>query len=104
MGRRKYPTLTPAEVKAILVRWSFAEKNREGSHVQYEHLPDDKDDQRRIVTVDTGEKEFDDFLIKSMIRQSGLTREEFYGATKRTARRASVEAIQIQQSPEPETE
>jgi hypothetical protein len=31
--------------------------------------------------------EFDDRLIKIMISQSGFTREEFYGATKSTAKK-----------------
>jgi hypothetical protein len=35
-------------------------------------------------------REFDDYLIKNMIRQSGMTREKFYGATKRTAQKAPV--------------
>ena len=95
MSRRKYPPLTPAEVKAILTRWSFAEKNREGSHAQFERLADHRDRQRRVVTVDLAEREFDEFLIKSMIRQSGLTREEFYGATKKTAKRASVAFVEL---------
>jgi hypothetical protein len=42
------------------------------------------------VTVDVSRAEFREDLMKSMIRQSNPTREEFYSATKRTARKASV--------------
>jgi hypothetical protein len=52
--------------------------------------------------VDTGYPEFDDSLIKSMIRQSNRTREMFYGATKRTAAKASVRHIRIATSTDTE--
>ena len=101
MGKRRFPPLTPAEVRAILVALRFSEKNQEGDHVQYERLADGRR-QRAIVTVDTGVRDFDEYLVKSMIRQSGFTRDEFYGATKRTARRADVPALG--KVPEPEEE
>jgi hypothetical protein len=44
---------------------------------------------RAIVTVDVGKREFDDFLIKSMIRQSGFDRNEFYAA-RATAKKAGL--------------
>jgi len=37
--------------------------------------------------VDVNEDVFDEYLIKSMIRQSGRTREQFYGATKKTGKK-----------------
>lgn len=89
MGQRKYPPLTPAEVESILRALKFEYKRQEGSHRHYERQKDDTHP-RSIVTVDMTVKEFDDFLIKSMVRQSNFTREQFYGATKRTAKRASV--------------
>jgi predicted RNA binding protein YcfA (HicA-like mRNA interferase family) len=90
MGKRRYPPLTPSEVCAILTEWSFKRKNQEGSHRQYEGVIKG---QRKIVTVDMAEDDFDDFLVKSMISQSGLTREQFYGATKKTAKKASVPLV-----------
>ncbi len=48
---------------------------------------------RSIVTVDVKLAEFDDYILKSMIEQSNHSREEFYGATKRTARKASVRLL-----------
>ncbi len=41
---------------------------------------------RQLVTVDNY-SEFDETLIKIMISQSGFTREQFYGATKKTGRK-----------------
>jgi len=38
---------------------------------------------RSVVTVDMGIREFGERLIKSMIRQSNHTKEEFYGALDR---------------------
>jgi hypothetical protein len=75
MGKRKHPRLTPSEVTAILTGFGFTA--------------------RSIVTVDMAYSEFDDDLIKSMIRQSNRSREMFYGATKRTARKASVQFLKL---------
>ncbi|MFQ6014051.1 MAG: type II toxin-antitoxin system HicA family toxin [Anaerolineae bacterium] len=86
---RRYPPLSPREVIAILVARSFALTRTRGSHEQYEGLIRGK---WRRVTVDVHYSDFDDRLIKSMIRQSGLTREEFYGSTKRTARKINLRA------------
>lgn len=93
MGQKKYPPLTPSEVTAILSTLGFVFKNKEGSHSQYERCADGKR-LRAVVSVDTAEREFDDFLIKSMIGQSKFTRDQFYGATKRTAKRAGVPVFQ----------
>ena len=44
--------------------------------------------QRRIVTLDVKYREIGDpRLLKSIIRQAGMTREEFYCSTERTARK-----------------
>ncbi len=99
MGQRKYPPLTPSEVAAILRSLGFALAREEGSHAHYE-CPAKGDLPRSIVTVDTGYREFDDSLIKSMIRQSMRTREAFYGATKRTAAKASVKFTRLATSPD----
>jgi predicted RNA binding protein YcfA (HicA-like mRNA interferase family) len=90
MGQRKHPPLTLSEVIAILRGLGFAEARREGSHAQYE-CRESKHYPRSIVTVDMGYRDFDESRIKTMIRQSNRTREQFYGATKGTARKASVQ-------------
>jgi predicted RNA binding protein YcfA (HicA-like mRNA interferase family) len=99
MGQRRYPTLTPAEVVAILKAHKFSKKNEVGTHAQYE-CSKTSEYPRSVVTVDMGYREFDDGLIKNMIRQSNRSRELFYGATKRTASRASVPFLKLIPSPE----
>ncbi len=94
MGQRKYPPLTPSEVVAILVALGFRFDRKEGSHAQYERLADAKR-QRSIVTVDMAEKDFADFLMKNMIASSGFTRDQFYGATKGSARKANVKQFTL---------
>ena len=89
MGQRRFPPLTPDEVEAILRACGFEKKRQEGSHAQWERAADGRR-LRSIVTVDVPRAEVREDLMKSMIRQSNLTREEFYSATKRTARKASV--------------
>src|SRR4051794_7713222 len=92
MGQKKYPPLTPNEVVEILSRVGFSKRGQEGSHAQYfkagseNHITSN-------VTVDMAYREFDCDLIKSMIRQSNYSRDEFYGATKRSARKAGVKLL-----------
>ena len=86
MGRRRYPPLTPYEVVAVLKSLGFAFKRQDGSHAHYECAADEKR-QRALVTVDMSVDAFWEELMKSMIRQSGFSREQFYGATKGTAKK-----------------
>jgi predicted RNA binding protein YcfA (HicA-like mRNA interferase family) len=83
MGTRKYPPRTPSEVISILQSLGFSFKRQTGSHQHFERVSG-KNGKRCIVTVDTSIGEFWEELIKSMIGQSGFSREQFYGATKRT--------------------
>lgn len=99
MGKRKYPPLTPSEVVAILKSLGFTQVRQESSHVHYEHKAC-REFPRSIVTVDTGYQEFDESLLKSMIRQSNRPREMFYGATKKTARKAAVQFVRFSTSVE----
>ena len=96
MGQRYYPPLTPAEVVAVLKQLGFEFKVQHGSHAQYEHAAKSKIP-RSVVTVDMAEDEFGDFLMSSMVRQSNRSREEFYGATKRSAKNASVPFTKVRQ-------
>jgi|SRR5580698_871044 predicted RNA binding protein YcfA (HicA-like mRNA interferase family) len=102
MGQRRYPLLTCSEVQAILQRLGFKKDRHVGSHEQYVCEASEKYP-RSIVTVDTSYPEFGDIkLMKSMIRQSNRTREEFYGATKKTAQKASVKFVKLSTSTDPE--
>jgi predicted RNA binding protein YcfA (HicA-like mRNA interferase family) len=74
----KYPPLTPAEVEKILERAGFTLKRTSGSHNQWEGTVKGM---RRLVTVDQLSRSSETFgkkLMKSMIRQSGMTNDEFY--------------------------
>ncbi len=84
---RKYPPLTPREVIAILQARGFDYDHSRGSHEYYSGVLKGK---RRFVTVDKSYKEFDIDRIKDMIDQSGMTREEFYGSTRRTAKKINL--------------
>ena len=44
-------------------------------------------DKRRIVAVARSHDEFCDWVLKSMIEQSGMTKNEFYGMTETTAKK-----------------
>lgn len=51
---------------------------------------------RRKVTVDVAENECYEDLIKSMIRQSGMSREEFYRSSKRAAKKINMRMMEFQ--------
>ena len=86
MGKQKYPVLKHSEVIDIIRALGFVFKRQTASHAHYERTPDSKIPERKLVTVGAY-SEFDDDLIKSMVRQSGFSREDFYGATKKTAKK-----------------
>lgn len=86
---KAYPPLSPDEVIEILTALGFSHKRTTGSHAHYER-PASASCERAIVTVDLAEKEFDRSLMQSMIRQSKVPRQRFYGATKPSAKKASV--------------
>jgi len=74
----KYPLLTPSEVEKILKRAGFSLKRTSGSHNQWEGIINGK---RRLVTVDHLSRSSETLgrrLMNLMIRQSGLTKKEFY--------------------------
>lgn len=75
----QHPPLNAAQVEAILVKAGFTFKRNEGSHFIWEGYIKGK---RRIVPVDHlgGQKSetFSRGLLNRMIRESGLTKKEFY--------------------------
>ena len=84
---RKYPPLAPREVIAILRSRGLVYDHSHGSHEYYSGILKGK---RRFVTVDVNYSEFSIRRIKDMIDQSGLSREEFYGSTERTAKKINL--------------
>ena len=95
---KKFPSLTYQEVITILKVRGFEFKDQQGSHEQYEAIIKNK---KRKVTVDKNDSPYDDFILRSMVEQSGLSREEFYTATKSTAKKINLRKIAILQ---PQTE
>lgn len=75
MGK-KLPLLKPREVEANLRSLGFTFKRQDGSHRQYERTADGSRP-RSVVTVDVGKRQFSKDLMKSMIRQSNFTADEF---------------------------
>jgi predicted RNA binding protein YcfA (HicA-like mRNA interferase family) len=93
MGK-KMPKLKLREVKANLTSLGFRWKRTDGSHETWER-PADATRKRAIVTVDAAETQFGEFLMRSMIRQSGFSREEFCpGILKVAAKSETVPATE----------
>lgn len=84
MGRKAYPPLTPREVIKILTTRGFHFVSSQSSHHNYGCTRGGKFFK---VTVDIKYETFGIDLIKSMIRQSGLAKEQFYCSTKSTAKK-----------------
>lgn len=72
----KLPILTGREIIKALEKAGFQKRNQTGSHVHLIGI--DKENKKRLVTVpDHGNTEIPKGTLLSIIRQSGLTREEF---------------------------
>lgn len=81
---KKYPSLKPNEVIRCLKALGFVYIKCQGDHYYYE-----KGD--RIVQVDIGEKQgFASPGMQIIINNSGYSREIFYGATKKTAKKIGI--------------
>ncbi|MDZ7698481.1 MAG: type II toxin-antitoxin system HicA family toxin [Deltaproteobacteria bacterium] len=76
MGGR-YPLLDRDQVEAVLKAAGFRPARTKGSHTHWEGVVGGE---RRLVTVDhlNSKKEKYGPLLGKMIRQSGLTKKEFY--------------------------
>jgi len=88
----KYPSLTLTEVRSILICWEFVERRRRSgsSHVQWEKKHKGI---TFVVTLDDAISEFDDFLLKVMIEQSGLKRDQFDAGSRSAARKIGVDPL-----------
>jgi hypothetical protein len=85
----KLPLLKPREVQTTLRALDFKYKRTDGSHETWERLPDAILSERKVVQVDIGKRQFDKFLMKMMIRQSGFRPHEFCTGTMDADRTAS---------------
>lgn len=68
----RLPSLTPREVVAALKRGGFTEHHQSGSHLYLQHpsIP-------HLVSVPMHRKDLKRPTMKAIIKQSGLTEEEF---------------------------
>jgi len=75
----KLPILTGREIIKALIKAGFIFRNQTGSHV---HLIRVHEEKKYLVTVpDHGNKEIPIGTLLSIIRQSGMTRDEFLNKT-----------------------
>lgn len=81
---RGWPPLELREVEAILNALGITYSHSEGGHDFYVGV---RGGEKRKVTVDPKCAPFDAYLLKSMCSQAGCTRDDFYGATKKTAKK-----------------
>lgn len=89
MGQQKYPPLTLSDIKKILAASGFNHKRTTGSHHQYERAASEGR-KRCVVTLDEAVREFSGTLLKSVIAQSGMPRDQFYGSLRRAAAKAGL--------------
>lgn len=101
MGPRFFPPLEARDVRQILRNRNFAKVRQESSHETWEGTVRGE---RRLVTVDENCAPFCGDILRTMIRQSGLTREEFYGSSKRAAKKINCKVQLLSRDPEPEPE
>jgi predicted RNA binding protein YcfA (HicA-like mRNA interferase family) len=87
---QKYPPLKRREVLAILKALGFRCTHSRGSHDYWQRSAEDGGNTHTFtVTVDRY-PDFSDRILVYMIEQSGVAREEFYGATPKTARKIGL--------------
>lgn len=71
----KWPSLSSREIEKILKKNSFVFTHQKGSHQYWTGFINGK---KRRATLLANQKDFCQDTMKSIIRQSGLTEEEFY--------------------------
>jgi hypothetical protein len=90
MGKRSYPPLTQSEMQAILKALGFKE-DRTNKHPVWIR-PADACRLRKVIPLDDY-PEFEQKLIKRMIPQTGFSRDQFYAATKGTAKKINISTV-----------
>lgn len=84
MGKKKYPPLSPKEVVGILLSRGFEYYRSKGDHQSFTRIVRGG---KKVTQVDMGCSAYGSKLIKKVLRQTTLTREQFYKSTKRTAKK-----------------
>ena len=80
---KRYPPLSYSEIKKILKALGFVWDRTKGSHEQWK-------ENDNTVTLDSAVDEPGNDLMMSIVKQSGRSREDFYCATKRTAKKINM--------------
>lgn len=92
MGNRRYPPLTPSEIIQILEIRGFVLDSKRGDHRYYIKVVDEK---KFRPQVDMGCPSYNSELIKLLLSETGLSREEFYGSTKSTAKKINIKVFEV---------
>ncbi|MFN8435076.1 MAG: hypothetical protein U0V18_13705 [Anaerolineales bacterium] len=87
MGQRKYPPLTPEEIVAILIARGFILHHTRGDHRFYYMIVRGE---KRIMQVDMGNPAYTDNWLKLVIKETGMSREDFYCSTTSTAKKINM--------------
>lgn len=74
----QHPPLTVAQVEEALKRLGFEPRPKKSGTSHQDWVPRDKSARFRKVTVDPPKAPFTQDLIKSMARQAGVTKKQFY--------------------------
>ena len=72
----RHPSLSSVDIEKILRRQGFKLSRQKGSHQQFVGFIKGK---KHRVTLIAGRRDFPQGTVKSIIHQSGLSEEEFYG-------------------------
>lgn len=85
----QYPPITPKEAIDIAKAFGWKEHpnppRTAGDHKYFIHP-----DFELPLQIDMGESDFRETYIKSMMKRMNISREEFYGSTKRTAKKINI--------------
>ena len=90
MSQRRYPVLSVEEVEAILLARHFVLDHTKGDHRYYSLNVRGKE---CIAQVDTGCSNYSHSLIKLLLNETMLSREEFYCSTKTTAKKINKKCV-----------
>jgi predicted RNA binding protein YcfA (HicA-like mRNA interferase family) len=94
MGQRHYPPLTTSQVISILLARGYELERTKGDHRYYVLI---KNGYKRIVQVDMGCPEYGKDLIPMVLKETGLSRDEFYSSTKSTAKKINIDFIEVKE-------
>jgi predicted RNA binding protein YcfA (HicA-like mRNA interferase family) len=94
MGQRKYPPLTTNQIISILLARGYILDHTKGDHCYYILV---KNGKKHIVQVDMGCAEYGKDLIPMVLKETGLSRDEFYSSTKNTAKKINIEYVEVKE-------